>query len=250
MDTGKALGNLKGLIYKNNKVTFLYCKFPDKYVYIPINDVYIGSDAIMLKANKNLNMLHTDVATKVYDENGKEIGTVTSIEMDDFFHITGIIMDDLFIEIDKILHMDNIIIIKTNKKDIEASGTKSINPIVHINVPDKSDNQDEEQETNTINYKLNIESGPDSMEQLPDNPEEIVEAMENIRENEVQPKTNEDEIATEIDPRYNHLCGKKLLENITIVKETYKKGTLIDESLIQFAINNNAIVKVIMNTED
>ncbi|AKL94757.1 hypothetical protein CACET_c12920 [Clostridium aceticum] len=217
--TGKVLGALKGLIYKDNKVTSLYCEFEDSYFYIPIENAYIGSDAVMLKVTKDIKMFHTEVAKKVYTENGAEVGTVTSIEMNDFFDITGIIVNNLFIEIDKILCMENTIIVKMEKKDMEDSILESTNKIVDTDIKDVSDNQDTE----------------------------IAEALS---EGEIDAKDIGEDMTIEIDQRYNHLCGKKLLEDITIIKETYEKGTLIDAPLIQFAITNNAIVKLIMNTED
>ena len=264
IDTGKALGTLKGLIYKNKKVTFLYCKFSDKYVYIPIKDAYIGSDAIMLKDTEDLDMLHTDAPTKVYTENGEEIGTLTSIEMDDSFHITGIIVDNTFIEINNILHMENIIIIETDKIDIEDPVTISISTDLNTDTMYESVEDDKKQQIDLSDHDLSIEE-PDYMHQLSNHSTEETETVEDISEietesndtekglaveGEITSKSKEEELTIEIDERYNHLCGKKLLENITILKETYTKGTTIDAALIQFAINNNAIVKVIMNTED
>ncbi len=278
LDTGKTLGTLKGLIYDNNKVTALYCEFTDKYVHIPIKDVHIGSDAIMLKVTNDINMIYTGTLQKVYTVDGKEVGTVTSIEMDDFFNITGIIVDNLFIEIDKILNMENTIIVDIDKEETEDLSPTSDHSVVQTDLKNESDGKDddEEQQTNFITDKLILESELASIQQLNDQhtenleaveelneyptegteavesndyPTRILETIEEIVDSEVNPK-DEVDLTIEIDERYNHLCGKKLLEDITIVKETYEKGTLIDAALIQFAINNNAIVKVIMNTED
>jgi len=80
--------------------------------------------------------------------------------------------------------------------------------------------------------------------------EEVAPIDEIVDSNDPTTEEQEDDFTIDIDPRYNHLCGKKLLADITIVKETFEKGTIIDAALIQFAIINNAIVKVIMNTDD
>ncbi|SCY31024.1 PRC-barrel domain-containing protein [Alkaliphilus peptidifermentans] len=275
-DSLKALGTLKGLIFNNNKVTFLYCKFSDKYVYIPIKDAYIDSDAIMVKVTEDIIILHTDSPTKVYTSNGKEVGTVSSIEMDDHFNITGIIVDNLFIKRDKIIHMENIIIVDIDIKDMECPAPSTINSTVCTDIKDES--ADEDNNINLINHNLIIESslasiqqlndhhtetavaeevitdrpteGADTIIEFSDQPIENTAALEEITESENNPQDNQEEFAIEIDERYRHLCGKRLLEDIVIVKETYNKGTIIDAALIQFAINNNSIVKVIMNTED
>lgn len=272
VETGKALGTFKGLIYKNSKVTFLYCKLSDKYVYIPIKDVHMGPDAIMLKATEDICMLHTNIATKVYTEDGEEIGTVTSIEIDDLFHITGIVVDDLFIEKDKILHMENVIILKANEKAKDSSVL-----ISYTDEKDESPNQCKD--TQLVNHKLAIEDGIASIKQLStpieDNIDDLNEisddsiesleasaelndqynentyTIEDSSESEINTQDNKDEdLYIEIDDRYKYLIGKSLLEDITIARETYSTGTQIDAALIQFAINNNSILKIIMNTED
>lgn len=264
MDTGVTLGTLKGLIFKNNQVTSLYCKISNKYVYIPIKDVHIGSDAIMLKVTEDTMILHTDTPTKVYTKKGEEVGTVTSIEMDDSFHITGIIVNNLFIEIDKILHMENIIIIETDKRDIESPVTISVSTDHNAATKDESVEDSKTQQIDLSNHDLSIEE-PDYIHQLSNPSLEEEKTVEDIIENEMESKdkekdltvesevnhkNNEEELEVEIDERYRYLCGKKLLEDLTIFTEAYTKGTIVDASLIQFAINNNAIVKLIMNTED
>ncbi len=238
MNTGKTLGALKGLVYKSNIVTFLYCKFTNKYVYIPVKNAYIGQDAIMVEWVEDMDMFQTDKATKVYNTNGKEVGTATSIEMDDSFNITGIIVDHLFIEIDKILHMEDIIIVEIDKLEKKHTVPTSVNQITPIEI-DSTPTQEEEQ-TNIINNELNLKTNSTSIQQINENP----------IEDEIITVDIEDNLTIEIDSRYNYLMGKKLLEDIEIAKETYKKDTLIDAALIEFAICNNGIVKVIMNTED
>ncbi|ABR49656.1 hypothetical protein Amet_3530 [Alkaliphilus metalliredigens QYMF] len=266
IDTGKSLGSLKGFIYKNNKVTFLYCQFSDHYVYIPIQDAYIGPDTIMLKVTEDINMLYTDAATKIYTTAGKEVGTLTSIEMDDLFHITGIMVDDLFIEIDKILHMENIIIVATDKIDTEHTVLVPINTTVPTEVNENSADEVEAEQRDLINQELSLDPSPSStptpIQEIEDHlvtntapvgdvEQDETDTLDVLDIQDVQGVQDvQDELAIEIDPRYHYLVGKKLLEEITILKETYKKDTLIDVALIQFAIDSNAIVKVIMNTED
>lgn len=324
MDTGKALGILKGLIYKEKRITFLYCQFSNQYAYIPIQNTSIGSDAIMLTVTEDIEILPTDTPAKVYTENGKELGTVASIEMDTAFNITGILLDkdSLFVKISNVLHMGNIIIIKNTVGDDAEGNVDSLDPFentncveiedVEINTEEakhqKTDEQapyeDEQQnQTDMVNQKLFKEEFSTAViPQSAEEPNEIVmfnanrDAVESICHShqegtEINEKVTtlpsdgyevldeiveetataekaapfegpidsvvenikedtDEEFTIDIDPRYKHLCGKKLLADITILKETFQKDTLIDAALIQFAIINNAIVKVIMNTDD
>lgn len=224
MDTGKVLGSLKGLIYTDTKIQFLYCRLSDRYVYIPVEDVSIGSDAIMLKSTEDINILRTDGQRMVYSTKGKKLGIVTSIEITEDFKITGIFVNDLFIEIDKILHMEDIIIVVIDKVDKN----------------DTNNAEAEEEQINLINQQWPIEASPTSTDHQENS----------TKEDEVVSSDSEDQSTTKIDPRYNYLVGKKLLEDITVADKTYKKDTTIDVSLIESAINHNSIVKVIMNTED
>jgi len=251
INTGKALGTLKGFIYKNNKVTFLYCEFSNKYLYIPITDVYIGSDAVMLKSTEDIHIFHTDATTKVYTENGDEIGTVTSIQINDSFNITGILVDDEFIEIDKILHMENVIIVAVNKQDTEIPTIASVHEDLYPDTKDTFIIQDED--TELADHEQIIEAGLTSIQQLNNPIGENIEDLEETNASEINPQNihkQDHPLDIEIDERYKYLHGKKLLEDITIAKKVYPKDTLIDPYLIQFAINNNSILKVIMNTED
>ncbi|MEW9125086.1 MAG: hypothetical protein AB2421_20415 [Thermotaleaceae bacterium] len=249
MDTGKTLGALKGLVYINNKVTFLYCNLSEKYFYIPVKEACIGSDAIMLKTFEDINMVYMDETTKVYTENGKEIGTVTSVEIDDFFHIAGIHVNELFIEIDKVLHMDSIIIVELDKVHAKEALPRS-SDVVDTFGKDVYDNPYNEQQANFINYDLIVETELHSLEESNAHPIDGVNTTEDSKESEIQQKDTQEELTIVIDPRYKHLCGKKLLEDITIVDKSYQKGLLIDASLIQLAISHNSIVKLIMSTED
>lgn len=261
MDTGKIIGVLKGFVLQNNKVSFLYCNSINKYFYIPIANATIGSDAIMLKDSEDLNILHTDAETKVYSIDGKEIGTVTSFEMDETFHIMGLVVEDLFIEINKVLHMENVIIVdmtETNienstdvvEEDVDAIYSPMESPITIDEKHTLSHEDDIHEEANLINHELNLETQPTSIDSSSEEEENNYEDTQEVSKSDTDSIGCDDPLDIEIDPRYHHLCGKKLLEDIVIAKETYEEGTTVDAALVQFAIDNNAIIKIIMNTEE
>lgn len=245
-DTGKLFGTLKGFIFHGERLTFLYCKSQEKYVYIPVEEVILGQDAVILKTDYNETLISASVKPEIYTLDGKKIGTLSSIEFDDNFQIIGIKTEDQWISKDNIIHMDHIIVVESSKDKEEEDLFEEKTP------DDVNSDFQENHELEFINNDLS----------LPTNTEEMVDkSLNTTLEHETsegtitkapstENVTQQEEYADHIDARYKYLLGKRLLDNITIATESFARDSIIDGKLIQFALDNNGIVKVIMNSEE
>ncbi|WP_089281585.1 hypothetical protein [Anaerovirgula multivorans] len=260
MKSGKTFGILKGFVFHQSKLTFLYCKHQEKYVYIPIDQVVLGQDAVMLKSNYNETLLSASLKPEVYTLEGEKIGELSTIEFDASFQITAIKATDQWIKKSDIVYMDHIIIVQP----LENTTNEVIN--IEKEIAPKISNAilQENSELAFINTDLSLAVDEPSIE----NSSDILETEESVMEIVEVEEVSEDEATKEeviekesisnhdinrdsdVDPRYSYLLGKKLLENITVAGKAFNSDTIIDSHLVQLALDNNAIVKVIMSSED
>ncbi|SET73510.1 hypothetical protein SAMN05660297_03318 [Natronincola peptidivorans] len=261
IDDGKMFGTLKGLILYENRLSFLYCRAEERYLYIPVEHAILNQDAVLLKKNYADTLLSTSSETAIYTQTGEKIGLLDSVELDDDFYVTAIKTQDTVIQKDSILSMGNIIVVDL-KKDKVKPQLSAVTPqekdqLGYINTElslpqdapaeDPSDSEEEEASSNHLTQE-------EPLEEVPEKPDEEAcqeaAATEDAIESINTAFMVDDHISSDIDPRYHYLCGKKLLDGIEIAGTHYAIDTVIDAELIQFALDNNAIVKVIMNAED
>ncbi|SDK19164.1 hypothetical protein [Natronincola ferrireducens] len=247
IENGKFFGTLKGFIFNQNKLAFVYCKAQEKYVYIPIEQVVMGSDAVMLKNSYRESLLSVSSKPEIYTLQGEKIGEACGVEFDEDFQVAAIHTTDTRIEKDDILSMDHIIIINSKKvSPTSASSSPGAYPV--------------ENSLDLLNQELSLDNDPMDTTEIPAEEHEGIETIQEVLEDttvteELQisqevTSSIEVQIESSIDPRYNYLLGKELIEDILIADSTFSKGNIIDANLIQLAMDNNAIVKVIMNAED
>lgn len=266
MESGKNFGILKGFVFHQSKLTFLYCKHQEKYVYIPIDQVVLGQDAVMLKNNYNETLLSASFKPEVYTLEGKKIGELSTIEFDENFQIAAIKATDQWIKKNDIVYMDHIIIVQP----LENTANEVVNMEKEVAPKISHAILQEDSELTFINTDLSLAIDEPSIKDSSDilETEESIMEIEEVEKIEETTEVAKDEVTKEesiekesisshdinrdsgIDPRYSYLLEKKLLENITIAGKTFNSGTIIDSQLVQFALDNNAIVKVIMSSED
>ena len=243
---GKLFGTVKGFVLHQEKLTFLYCKSQGKYVYIPIEQVVLGQDAVMLSTDYDQTLLSTSTKPEVYTMDGKKIGILSSIEFDESFQVTALKTEHQWIKKEDIVYMDHIII--TKPIEIKTSEELFLKKKKYSNQTDS--NIKENNELNFINNDLSLSIKKEAINEsanIQTNNEDLVDTTETISATD---KTTKEEIDCTVDPRYKYLLGKKLLKDITIASQSFNKDVIIDDNLIQFALDNNAIVQVIMNSED
>lgn len=235
-------GTVDGVIIKGNKVNCIYHENMEKHFSIPVEKATIGSDAVMIRdmtamtwASKNMKLLKS--LLDVYSVNGKYLGYLHGIEVDEDFVLRNILTEEYTIEMSKIVSYENVIVV-----DIEEAELKKANATI-CDTPKDVAPKDE--------AAVSMEIGPD-VKWNDENclPKEESKAVSEL--NVVKPVHQDEEIVTipGVDPKYTYLCGKQLLEDIEISEAFYDKGTIIDADMIRHAIENNAIVKVIVNAED
>lgn len=260
MENGKTFGTLKGYVFHQSKLTFLYCKHQEKYVYIPIEKVVLGQDAIMLKTNYSETLLSASIKPEVYTLEGKKIGELSTIEFNECFEIAAINTGDQWIKKSDIVYMDHIVIVQSvdSKTEEALKLAEQDSPKISREV------LQEDSELALINSDLSLpvedenikdasviegseEATIDIVEEIPDTVSPVEEEV--VVENEpiLNDETHRD---SDVDPRYSYLLGKRLLGSINVAEETFNRGVIIDSYLVQLALDNNAIVKVIMNSED
>ena len=241
MHEASIAGTVDGVIIKGSKVSFIYHRDMEKHFAIPIEKAIIGSDAVMIRdmtamtlTSKNVKLLKS--LLDVYNINGKYLGYLNGIEVDDDFVVRYICTEDYRIGMSKIVNYESIIVVDIEEAELEK---------VETEVSEAEEDSASEEEA------VSMEIGPDIQwnyencqpeEDKKEGPE--LNVVRTVHQNEEQVDI------PGVDAKYAYLCGKQLLEDIDIGETFYDKGTIIDAEMIKHAIENNAIVKVIVNAEE
>ena len=228
-------GSVDGVIIKGSRVNCIYHENMDKQISIPVEKAVIGDDAVMIKdmtvmtwASKDVKLLKS--LLDVYNKDGKCLGYLHGIEVDEDFFIQWILTEEYRIEMTKVVNFGTVIVVDVEEAELINAEVSTCNSV--------EDTAPKEEAA------VSMEIGPDVKWNEDNN-----EASEL---NVVRPVHQEEEKASipGVDPKYTYLCGKKLLEDIDIGELNYEKDTIIDAEMIRHAIENNAIVKVIVNAEE
>jgi len=152
------------------------------------------------------------------------------IEVDEDYFVQWVLTENYKIEMKNIVSFGNVIVADVEEAELEKAEEST------CNIEEDSAPKEE--------AAVSMEIGPEVKWN-----EENNEASEL---NVVRPvhKDEEETIIPGVDPKYTYLCGKRLLEDIDIGELNYEKDTIIDADMIRHAIENNAIVKVIVNAEE
>jgi len=228
-------GSVDGVVIKGSRVSCIYHENIDKHISIPVDKAVIGDDAIMIKDMTAMAWVSKDVKIlrsllDVYNKDGRQLGYLHGIEVDEDYFVQWVLTENYKIEMKNIVSFGNVIIADVEEAELEKA--------------EESTCDIEEDSAPKEEAAVSMEIGPEVKWN-----EENNEAAEL---NVVRPvhKDEEETIIPGVDPKYTYLCGKKLLEDIDIGELNYEKDTIIDADMIRHAIENNAIVKVIVNAEE
>lgn len=235
-------GSVDGVIIKGNEVSCIYHRNMENHFAIPVENVIIGRDAVMIQdvsamtlASQNVKALKSML--DVYNIGGKHLGCLHGIEVNDKFVIRYIYTEDYRIEMSKIVNFESVIVVDIKDDELEKSA-EAVQTMTEA-----GDKKAEAVVTMEIGPEIKWEEEhPEPEEKCPEGSElSVVRTLHQDEEKDIIPG---------VDPKYAYLCGKQLLEDIDIEDTLYEKGTVISADLIKHAISSNAIVKVIVNAED
>ncbi|MGE5631662.1 MAG: hypothetical protein ACM3TR_11270 [Caulobacteraceae bacterium] len=289
------VGTVDGVVIKGNKVTHIYHHNMENYFIIPVDNVIVGPDAVMIQevsamtlASQSIKPLNSML--DVYNIDGRRIGSLIGVEADKNHIIRYIHTEDYKIDISKTINYDSVVVVDVEESELVQNHTEycakggyeveieklkeRVESSIDCNVviplktvsAGESDNKKSEPEAPVQNVKEPEGALPEQAAVVEDTKcgteddkicdetnacaEEKPEHPEVGAEPQPQNSSENKEVSSGIDEKYSYLCGKELLEGIEINGNYYEKATIIDVNLIRDAIDNNAIVKVIMNAED
>ena len=241
MHEAEVAGTVDGVIIKGSKASYIYHGNSEKHFTIPVEKAIIGSDAVMIRditamtlASENVKVLKAML--DIYNLNGKYLGYLCGLEVDDRFIVRYLHTEKYKIEVSKIVNYESIIIADLEEADLEKEEAA---------VSETEEDKASEEEA------ISMEIGPDIKWNY-DNCQPKEDSIEGAERSVIRPKHQNEEKPDlpGVDAKYAYLCGKLLLEGIEIEETFYDKGTSIDAEMIKHAIVNNAIVKVIVNAEE
>ncbi|TCQ04164.1 PRC-barrel domain protein [Serpentinicella alkaliphila] len=256
------VGKLEGFVYEGLSIVALYCKIDMINYHIPINEVIIGKDSIILKDSYGLKYLNVNNLKYVYDISGEKIGTLQQIELDEEYNISSIIVDDTKILAEHLVAIDPTIVINLNlnkqaiEVDIVEEKEEVDSDVVEIEQTFEEDKKLELEVEEDISVQDAIVVSLKSNDEIIDTEGDVqVDDESNtlyINEDHCIFNSPIETIMTSngIISKYEYLNNKKLEEPITINRENYIKGHIIDYLLIEKAIYSNEIVKLVMAAEE
>lgn len=242
MYEAEVAGTVDGAIIKGSKVSYIYHRNMEKHFVIPVEKAIFGSDAVMIRdmtamtlALDNGNSLKS--LLDIYNVDGKYLGYLSGIEVDDEFTVSYICTGEYRIKMSKLMNYGSIIIVDIEEAELEK---------IEAEVPETEKDSASEEEA-----AVSMEIGPD----IKWNDENCQPEEDSIEGSELSVVRTVHQAEEKIDipgvdAKYTYLCGKQLLEDIDIGETSYEKGTIIDAEMIRQGIENNAIVKIIVNAED
>jgi len=261
------IGTVDGVIIKDSRVSCIYHGNMENHFVIPVENVIIGNDAVMIQNMTDMTLASQNVKPlksmlEVYNISGKHLGCLQGIEVDDKFVVRYILTENYRIEMKKAVNYESVIVVDIEEAEIEPDvkdetcsykepeKAEAVVPEVleenfaHDEASDEENVCEEEAKISMEiepDIKWNDENCQPEAKNLESSEFTVVRTLHNNEEKEGFPG---------VDAKYAYLCGKQLLEGIEIEGTFYDKGTIIDPELIRYAIGNNAIVKVIVNAEE
>jgi sporulation protein YlmC with PRC-barrel domain len=236
INEAEIVGTVDGVVIKGNKVSCIYSENMENQFTIPVENVIIGADAVMIMDMAAVNMASMYVKPirsmlDIYNTSGSRLGYLQEIEVDEKLNILYISSERSKFDVSKMMSYESVIIV-----DMEVAKTEKVEVIA---------SEDE------AAAEVSMDIGPD-INWNDENVQSVEKAHEGSDLSVVRAMhQTEEKVDTHgVDEKYAYLCGKKLLEGIDIEDIFYEKGTIIDANLIKHAIGNNTIVKVIVNAEE
>lgn len=256
-------GTVDGVVIKGNKVSCIYHRNMENHFTIPVESAIIGNDAVMIQdvsamtlASQNVKPLKSML--DVYNINGKHLGCLQGIEVDDELAVRYIYTEGYRIEMEKAVNYESVIVVDAEEAELEASdpehffGCSEETEVEEVEaVISGTSEEDPTEEKDGVAEEeadISMEIGPD-IKWNEDN-HQSEEKNSDLSVVRAIYQSEEEADIPGVDAKYAYLCGKQLLEDIDIEDMIYEKGTIINADLIKHAIGNNAIVKVIVNAED
>lgn len=217
LDQAEVVGFLNGVIIDGFQIVSAFSRSSNINFLINFDEVKFGPDAVIIK-NRSLMMASPSHSYKymssladIYNSNGKLLGKLSGIEMNEQMRITKLYTENREIDIFEVINIGAVIIV--DEKFTSVNNSQSA---------------EEPKEPKAIDY-LEPKIHHDIRQQV---------------------ETNVISQEFDIDSKYTYLLGKKLAEKLCINDNNYNEGHVIDVLLIKEALDNNIIVNLIMSAEE
>ena len=203
---------------------------------------------------------------EVFTVDGDRVGTLQHIELNEGYTLQSLTVDNLNISLENVGNIDSSIIVDL---------TPPIEPIEEMEEAEEQLNEiavaEEEEQELEAEIEVVTSDGLDDIEKLEDNEHsnEEIEIEDVVEDHEeLSLEFNEDidilekqecvlntpieitSIKSDILSKYDYLHNKRLEETILISNERFTKGSVISQGLIEKAVSNNEIVKLVMAAEE
>lgn len=252
------VGTVDGIIIDENKVSHIIHKSIENNLAVPIENVIIGTDAVMIQEISALTMVSKNIKSldsmiNVYNQNGRYLGTLNGVETDKNYYIKYIITDEYRVEMSKVVNYGSIIIVDAEESKLMKSGfAQQLEPGYETDLEKIKEKVDSNIDCNVVIPLKPVAQDNEEAQEVEASKAEKVITEE--RQGEDGGAAGKDSFSKEtiegVDAKYAYLCGKELIEDIEINGCLYEKGMRINVELIRKAIENNAIVTLIVNAED
>jgi uncharacterized protein YrrD len=252
------VGTVDGIIIDENKVSHIIHKSIENNLAVPIQNVIIGADAVMIQEISALTMASNNIKPldsmlDVYNLNGRYLGALNGVETDKNYYVRYIITDEYRIEMSKVINYNNVIIVDAEESKLMKSGfAQQLEPDYETNLEKIKEKVDSNIDCNVvIPLKPMVQDGEAVQDVEASKAENVITGERQEDDAGDAGKDSDGEETVEgVDAKYAYLCGKELIEDIEINGCLYEKGMRINVELIRKAIENNAIVTLIVNAED
>jgi len=218
LDQAEVVGFLNGVIIDGFHVVSAFSRSSNINFIIDFDEVKFGPDAIIIKNSSLMmtspshNYKYMSSLSDIYNSNGKLLGKLSGIEINEQRKITKFYTENRVIDIFEVINIGAVIIVDEKLTDVYVN-YQSI---------------EEPKEPKAIDY-LEPKIHQDIKQQV---------------------KSHDISEELDIDSKYTYLIGKKLAEKLCINDNSYNEGHIIDVLLIKEALDNNVIVNLIMSAEE
>lgn len=257
-------GTVDGIVIRENKVSHIFHKNMESCFAIPVQNVIIGPDAVMIQEVSAMTMAPQSMKSlssmlEVYNLEGKSLGSLTGVEVDRNYHIRYIYTDEYRIEMSKTVNFGSVLVVDVEESELQVN--EAVQPLKPGYEADMEKLKEKVESSVDCNVVIPLKpvaaviageqpKGYDTTETAVPAAAAEENAENDLQQND-QPVQKGDKVEIAgVDAKYAYLCGKALLEGIAIGDNYYEKDTIIDANLIRYAIDNNAIVTVIVNAEE
>lgn len=221
LDQAEVVGFLNGIIIDGFQVISAFSRSSNINFLINFDEVKFGPDAVVIKncslmmTSPSHNYKYMSSLSDIYNSNGKLIGKLSGIEMNEQMRITKFYTENREIDIFEVINIGAVIIV-----DEKLASANANNQVI--------EEPKEQKEPKAIDY-LEPKIHHDIKQQV---------------------ETNIIGQEFDIDSKYTYLLGKKLAEKLSMNDNNYNEGHIINVQMIKEALDNNIIVNLIMSAEE